>query len=499
MTPSDNNLMMIRVPAVLFGVAALALAALGALCEAGPFMISDHPQLFLDDHLVRSAENLKRAVRQPKKHAANPLIVREHPWERRVIEIYGTILFDAQTGTFRCWYLSNEYRDGIPDNPAHPRTAEYATCYAESVDGVRWTKPMVGLEPFGVHTKHNIVIAGTHGFCVMPTPDDPEPQRRYKGAGGAVFGFSPDGIRWDIRDWRAAVGKNDTSTCVVRWKGEYLAYVRAQVDEPEWPGVMRGVGLSVSQDFEHWTQKKTVFTTDAADGYPWTQPYGISVTPYGDVLIGILWLIHLDRVPKNNGLGHMDTQLVVSRDGRTWGRVADRALFLQPTPDTWDAGRVFPGTTMFVRDDKVHIYYTGVNTRHGEGWGAMGIGLASLPADRFVALEPEDPAKEGILETHPLSAEGTELLVNADVVEDGLHVELLDGAGKVLAGYARQQSRLIRSDPLRWRVVWGAGAAAKSLEDVRDKHPFAMRFILSDADLYAFQIVNPTRHEKADR
>jgi len=40
----------------------------------------------------------------------NPLMVREHPWEKRVIEIYGTVLFDAQTLTFRCWYLSNEHR-----------------------------------------------------------------------------------------------------------------------------------------------------------------------------------------------------------------------------------------------------------------------------------------------------------------------------------------------------------------------------------------------------
>ncbi len=62
-------------------------------------------------------------------------------------------------------------------------------------------------------------------------------------------------------------------------EGEYLAYVRAQVDEPEWSGVMRGVGLSVSKDFENWARKKTVLTTDEVDGYPWTQPYGSSVTP----------------------------------------------------------------------------------------------------------------------------------------------------------------------------------------------------------------------------
>ena len=470
----------------------MVVATLIAMADADdtPIAISDNPQLFLDNFLIRDMENLERVIQNPDKHPGNPVIVPEHPWEKRILEIYGTVLYDNTRERFRCWYLGNEYKNGIPDNPEYLQTAEYYTCYAESEDGIHWTKPMVGRAPFGRHEKHNVVIEGTHGFCVLPTPDDPDPMKRYKGAGGASVGESPDGLVWTIRNWRDTIGKNDTSTCVVRWKGEYLAYVRAQVPDPDWPAVMRGIGLSVSKDFVEWTPKETVFKTDSEDGYPWTQPYGISVTPYGDVLIGILWLLHLDEVEGNNSLGTMDTQLVVSRDGRTWERVANRAPFLSPTAGTWDAGRVFPGTTMFRRNGKVWIYFTGVSTRHGEGWGEMGIGLATLPEDRFVGLRVRDGATSGTLETQVLAFEGNELLVNADVGEDGLAVELVDAEGNVLPGAARGRSHLIRHDALRYRVLWDDGDKKHSLGDLVQDGPVRIRFALAKGSLYAFQIID---------
>jgi hypothetical protein len=208
------------------------------------------------------------------------------------------------------------------------------------------------------------------------------------------------------------------------------------------------------------------------------------------VLIGIVWLLHLDEVEGNNSLGHMDTQLVVSRDGRTWERVANRAPFLSPTPGTWDAGRVFPGTTMFRRDGKIWIYYTGVGTRHGEGWGEMGIGLATLPEDRFVGSRVRDGESSGVIETRVLSFEGDELIVNAEVEADGLAVELVDAENEVVAGAERDKSRLIQHDPLRYRVVWGDGDTALSLDEAAQSEPVAIRFVLTSGTIFAFQIVD---------
>ncbi len=405
-----------------------------------PVAVSDGPQLFLDDYLVAREANLQRRLQQPARHPANPLIVQDQPWEKRVIEIYGTVLYEPKKNKFRCWYLASENNDGIPDG---------------------------------------------HGFCVLPTPLAPNPMQRYRGLGGDIIGFSPDGIHWEIEKTRPGA-KNDTSSSVVCWKGEYLAFVRNQGRRRG--GVMREVGISVSKDFRHWTPKKTVFKTDEKDGYPWTQPYGLAVTAYGDQLIGIVWMIHLDRENRNNMRGSQDMQLIVSRDGRKWNRVADRAVFMGLTAGAWDEGRIFPGTTMFVKDDLVHIYYSGTNTPHGGGWGRPGIGLATLPADRFVALTPDDDTRPGLLQTKPFSFQGKELLVNAEVPKDGLQVELLDAEGDVVPGFGREHCRLLKHDSLRYRVAWGPEAKAKSIGECR-RETAALRFHLNRGALYAFQII----------
>ena len=106
--------------------------------------LSNHAQLFLDDYLVARMDNLTRRVNQPVKHPANPLIVPEHPWEKRFVAIYGTAIFDELTGKFRCWYGANQSRQAIPDTPEGPGLSKYYSCYAESDDGIAWTKPMVG-------------------------------------------------------------------------------------------------------------------------------------------------------------------------------------------------------------------------------------------------------------------------------------------------------------------------------------------------------------------
>lgn len=476
--------------------------------------VSNHPQLFLDDHVIARMDGVKRTLCRPARHPGNPLMVQDQPWEQRLIKLYGTVLYDAGARIFRCWYLATESDRGVPDTPEAPGTAEYCQCYAESRDGITWTKPMVGPGRYGPYEKHNIVIPDAHGFSVLFTPEDPDPERRFRGVGGATLGFSPDGIRWNVdtpacSNWRAAVRKNDTGTSVVRWKDEYLAYVRFQ--EPErrvmdprtgiaWTGVQRGVGLCVSRDFVHWTAKQSVFKSDARDGHPWTQPYGLCVTPYGDVLIGLVPMLRLVPRKNNNGHGPTDVELLVSRDGRKWDRVADRAVFmeeqrLRPGDERrWDL-RIYPSAPMLVKDDTVHIYYAGQTNVHGERIPFRGgLGLATLPADRFVAVRAAAAATAGVLQTRPLETDALDLLLNAEPGSAGdLAVEVLDEHGAVLNGYGRTRSRLVRADALRYRVAWdGEDGGSLTWADTPRDRPRALRFILRNAAaLYAFQLPQP--------
>ncbi|MEA1950396.1 MAG: hypothetical protein U9N87_03360 [Planctomycetota bacterium] len=134
-----------------------------------------------------------------------------------------------------------------------------------------------------------------------------------------------------------------------------------------------------------------------------------------------------------------------------------------------------------------------MNTRHGDRRKKSyrfrsSIGLATLPADRFVALAPDDDSRPGLLQTKPFSFEGKELIINAEVPKDGLQVELLDAKGNVLPGFGRKHCRLVKHGPLRHRVAWEPEGNTKSIGDRRHK-TVALRFHLKRGDLYAFQII----------
>ena len=467
--------------------------------------ISKNPQLFLDDYLIDRLQNIRRSLQKPSKHPANPLIKQDFPWEAKMISTYGTVLHDSKTGRFRCWYLASRGKPDVPDTPEGSTLSKYYTCYAESPDGIQWTKPMVGRGSFSGFEPHNVVIPKTHSICVIDTPDDPNPQRRFKAAGGGVYGTSPDGIEWDMNGWRDAVGKNDTGTSVVRWNDQWLGLVRKQEwdNRPE-GNLQRAVGITKSNDFQQWTEKELIWTTDEQDGYPWSQPYGLCVSTYGDILIGLLPLLRLEPAQGNNSLGDMETQLMVSRDARNWHRVCDRAVIFDPSHGgpikdrAWDSN-CYPSSTFLCIEDEILIYYSGNNGRHGESKTPLGkvheaelrcgIGLATLQADRFEAMQCDNQAEQAVLQTKSFSFSGKELLVNANLDNDtDLVVEVVDENASILNGLDKTACRLQRHNALRYRVEWQCNGACKSLAQAVGDHRVSLRFSWMQGDLFAFQV-----------
>lgn len=445
--------------------------------------------LLLDDADITRRTNLTRWVQPPLRHAANPLIVSQHPWEAHRVQCYGNVLHDE--GCFRLWYFASEQRDPtdvpwpVPDRGRPARI--YNACYAESDDGVAWRKPMLNLIDFPPYRDHNIVVADIHSVCVHRDDSDPDPDRRYKMLGGNKTAVSPDGLHWQSRPYEAA-GKNDTGSSWLRHGRQFLAFVRQQTHEPDWP-VVRAVGLSTSLDFDTWTPKQTVLTTAADPDYPWVQPYGLTVFTRGDLLIGILWTIVLDRFEMgpevswkwNNSLGDIRTHWVCSRDGRNWTDVAPGQAALAPGAEkSWDRGGVWPATDVLQHDDKLWLYYSGTDVRHGEGSGNSGIGLATLPADRIAGLTQQQSTQPGELEVS-LPPRATNLRLNAELrAPADLTVELLDEHGAVVDGYACDCSELRRVDALRWDVTWGVRSLAQAESAV------AARLLLqSGATLFA--------------
>ena len=469
--------------------------------------LSNHPQLFLDEHTIGRINNLARRVQHPAKFVGNPILTAEHPWEQR--HLYRpSVIYEPDLGRFRMHYTTIDR-----PTPEAPKGIS-AKCYAESEDGFHWHKPLTNAFPFDDRPS-NIVAGGpAHG---IRTPLDP--QRPYVavlqkvGLGtafsdrGIAVASSTDGLAWRV-ERRITDTKCDTVPSIV-WHepvGKYFVYTRAQARHPKLDGHLRVTGVMESHDFEHWTPKQAVNLITEAEGFPYVQAHALTAHAYGDVLVAEVPLFYLEE-PGNNFLCRCDIQLATSRDGWHWDRVAGGQVFLPHGPDDWDRWYVH-STSMTRKDDTLYFFYNGRPQKHGalrqlreqgatvdtQGPESM-IGVATLPADRFAALELRDTTQPGIIDTPPVRFNGRELLINAAIDPDNLQVELIDEQGptvqfqsKPLPGFEAEHARLVRHDALRFRVVWSIAGTERSLGDAPHDRPLIIRFQLRRGQLFAFQI-----------
>ena len=108
--------------------------------------------------------------------------------------------------------------DDAPDE-AIPKDHPQLTVYAESQDGMSWTKPSLGLFEFEGSKQNNILWMGegAHNFAPFKdTNPDAPPSERYKAlAGGPLLALkSADGIHWERMQEEPVIsdGKFDSQT-----------------------------------------------------------------------------------------------------------------------------------------------------------------------------------------------------------------------------------------------------------------------------------------------
>ena len=440
-------------------------------------VVTGHTQTFLDDHLVGSTINLKRVMRRAVRYKHNPVLPIDRPWEKARVT-HPCVLYDPEAGKFRMYYTAYPTRAAASD-------AGGLTCYAESDDGFAWRKPALDLHPYGDSKTSNILLglSGEAGFMhVTKTPHDPArmfkavfkrrggPDGRFKG--GLFVTSSVDGIRWTPPRVISRT-KCDTMPSIVWYPpmGRYFVYTRAQAAHPKIPGHhMRMTGVLESTDFDTWTEKRAVNLLTENNGWPYSQVHDIQAHVYGDVLLGLVGMLHLRPGVKsgsNKGYLRWDVELATSRDGWRWQRVAQDGFF---------------GRSLAIKGNTFYLYHDDL--------------AGTLAADRLVAMQLVDRAREGVLDTRPLRFAGKDLIVNADIKAGDLQVEVIDEQSphvqfqsKPLRGFEKANSRLIRHDKLRWRVTWKTGGRTRSLANLPRRRPVVLRFILKRGSLYAFRIL----------
>jgi hypothetical protein len=137
-----------------------AATAIPLLARTGSSAVADAPidvgsrrELFVDDLLIEGLEG-KAALRLHHPQPQEVAIVHDAPWEGSGSG-YHSVFQDGDKYRmyYKAWHLA--VSPGKVKTDTHPLFC----CYAESSDGIRWTKPDLGLHDFGGSKANNIVIA----------------------------------------------------------------------------------------------------------------------------------------------------------------------------------------------------------------------------------------------------------------------------------------------------------------------------------------------------
>lgn len=431
-------------------------------------------ELFVDDYLIDKLEGDAR-LHLHKPTPQEVVLVTDEPWEGNTCAYY-TIFQDGDL--YRMYYRGSHY-DEETRKPAHPEVA----CYAESRDGIHWTKPELGLFEFEGSTRNNIVWdgVGTHDFTPFKdaNPKCP-PEARYKAFGRGkpraaqgLYAFqSPDGIHWSLMSEGPVIteGAFDSQNLAF-WDPHaklYREYHRTFRD-----GV-RDIMTATSEDFVHWTDP--VFLQ--YPGAPKEHLYTNAIRPYErtpHILIGFP-----TRYLPDQG-SRVEPTFMTSRDGRTFHRWAE-ALIPETAPEDRDGNRSnymawglvkLPGAEDEYSVYATEAYYTGPDSR---------VRRFTYRVDGFVSVRAGDAG--GTLLTKPLDFAGKELIINFATRERGeLRVEIQDYAGNPIEGLALDDCQPVQGDAIERAVAWEKGTNIGRLAGT----PVRLRVVMRDADLYSLR------------
>jgi hypothetical protein len=462
----------------LWLVIPLLFAASGRSAAAPP------RHLFLDPAVMVESRGVTLRVNPP---SPGELVLKpDRPWEKMWIPFYTTVLDEG--GKLRLWYNARD------------EASRSNLAYAESTDGIHWTKPNLGIVNYQGSTENNLVGIPYFEGAVHRDPHGRDDERYVYltsiHKGGGIFRYaSPDGLRWK-RDVDPLLPFECDSQNVAFWdepKGKYALYLRSwgpksprndrrKVVRVEADNLARPLGLKPAGLSHHesgdlarqpWidTEATTVLAADAKDA-PEVDIYTNAMQPYP---LDPSWYVgfpsffrHFVGSPQKLADGWTEAQFVGSRDGIHWHRY-DRSVYAGPgLPGPYSGSMIYLGLGLVVRGDEIWQYGTRYRTTHGDVPGRAerddgGIYRFVQRVDGFVSADFAD--EPGSCRLAAVKVEGPHLLLNLDAgVMGQLRVGLLDDDGQAIAGYAVDDCEAVRLNSTRARVKWKGGDNLASLQ-----------------------------------
>mmetsp|Transcript_13059 Transcript_13059/g.31995 ORF Transcript_13059/g.31995 Transcript_13059/m.31995 type:complete len:714 (-) Transcript_13059:391-2532(-) len=404
-------------------------------------------QLFVDDYLIDSVENLKRWQEIPLE-LDGPVIKPTEDWEDRV-GFPGSV---THNGTHFMMHYRIVRKDLAKAKGVHHlfnMTIADLIVAATSVDGVKWRKHRTELvDPDG--KGHNGVMNfPSSDSCVMRDEYEPKARYRYKmtyncfqngwqryeidneyestyrfrrSIDHTCLATSPDGLHWEDHG-RIFGGATDTQPCL--WHespGNYTYILRKDFHTSVAAREIRGTQIYTLsyEDFHehldadgpmpfHLLSRFYLDRNTKLERYQ-HQIYAVTGSQISGVQFGIFSILDWPRLPPEKAWKEATRRpfpkdivmpyLATSRDAVKY----NMHWVYRKEPLKLGKGNKFKyiaTAAQIVSYDGYHwVYYTGNKRYHRERWkGTENIRLARYPQDRIVALKPKDLAEPAVVTT----------------------------------------------------------------------------------------------------
>ncbi len=481
-------------------------------------------ELFVDDFLIEKLAG-KAALKLHHPIPKELVLIHDKPWEGSGSG-YHSVFKDGNK--YRMYYKAWQHTASSDTSNVHPLFC----AYAESNDGINWTKPSLGLYEYKGSKNNNIVFASDSfdefslnaGHPAVFKDENPSVNRDalYKAIlisgkpkrGLAAF-QSADGINWKPLSYDPIItdGAFDSQNLAF-WdkdKGEYRAYWRyftksgGANDEKKIYVGTRAIRTATSRDFINWQDQTNVTYLNSPEEELYTnQIKSYHRAPH--ILIGFParyidrgWSDSMEALPENQerkkraavsqryGTALTESLLMTSRDGKNFKRWNE--AFLRPgieSNGTWTYGdQYIAWHVVETKSDKegapneLSLYAT---ENYWKG-NASALRRYVLRLDGFVSVNA--PMDGGEIITKSLVFQGSKLVLNFSTSAAGdIKVEIRDENDKPIPGYTLEECSEIFGDTVNRTVHWkNKGTNVASLQGKKIK----LRFVIRDGDLYSLK------------
>ena len=485
-----------------------------------PVDIGSRLELFVDNYLIKDLSG-KAKLRLHHPEPKEIVITFDAPWEGAGSG-YVSIFQDGDA--YKMYYKA--WQHPVGKFPEH----DIVCGYAESIDGIHWQKPNLGLYEFNGSKNNNIVFIrgimngvyadGGHPAVFKDENPNLEPDARYKAILRAVkptglFAFkSPDGFNWKVMSPDPIItdGAFDSQNLAF-WDSEnkeyraYWRYFDKETEESRYQGT-RGIRTAVSKDMVIWDEQNDLKYVDS----PNEELYTNQIKPYyraPHLLIGFPtryidrgWSESMRSLPEleereyrasihekssqRYGTAVTESLIMVSRDGVNFKRWNE--AFLRPGIErkgTWNYGQQYLAWSIVETKSDIQGAPNELSLYAIENyWTGTSCDLRryTLRIDGFVSVNA--PMSGGELITKTLTFTGNNLILNFSSSAAGsIQVEIQDENGNPISGFSLDDCDPLFGDTLERAVTWKGINDLSSLEG----KPIRLRFVLRDADLFSLR------------